>query len=187
MVFSAVFLIIVVGNLRNIYSEKIYEDENDPKLEDTQFAVVFGASVDKNGEPTKMLEDRVESAVTLYEAGVIQRIVISGNDEAEFSEVKAMRNILKKNNIPDFLIIEDKEATSTFETCLNVKKELKINKAILITQEFHLPRALYLCNSLGVESVGFAADRGAYTDQRLIQIRENFAIIKGFLDVNILR
>lgn len=184
--FGILLFAIIYSNLVNVYSEKIYEDTN--SVEKQQFAIVFGASVDQNGNPSKMLEDRVNKAVELYKQGVVQRILISGKDSyVNFSEVEVMKEILLRNNIPDFVIIEDNKSQRTYDTCYRAKKVFNLNKAILITQNFHLPRALYICNSLGVNSVGVPADSGVYVDQRTLSIRENLAIIKSVLDINILR
>lgn len=185
-IFSTIFFLIVQSTLATLYSGKVYEDIK--YIDDSQYAIIFGASVDENGNPTKMLEDRVLSGVDLYKKGKVQRILISGNSTSEaVDEVKIMRRILKDNDIPDFVILEDGNAERTLDTCYNAKTEFKINRAILVTQEFHLPRALYLCNSLGVESEGFNADLSVYDDLGVLKFRERFALIKAFLDISILR
>ncbi len=185
-IFSVIFFLIVQSTLATLYSGRIYEDPKN--LNDTQYAIIFGASVDENGNPTRMLEDRVLSGVDLYKNGKVQRILISGNSKsANFDEVKVMRDILKRNDIPDFVILEDGNSERTYDTCYNAKTEFKINQAILVTQRFHLPRALYLCNSLGVESDGFTADLSVYDDLGVLKFRERFALIKAFLDISILR
>jgi vancomycin permeability regulator SanA len=180
--YSIVFCLLLEQTLSNIYKDRIFSNIND--VDSKPVAIIFGATLDQNGNPTQMLTDRVNTAIDLYKQGKVQRILISGNGQyVNFNEVAIMKQILRENGIPDFVILEDEKSQRTFDTCFRAKRDFKINQAILITQNFHLPRALYLCNSFGIDSIGFAADKSIYQDQKMLDYRENFAIIKSYLDI----
>jgi vancomycin permeability regulator SanA len=186
VIFIVLFFLILEISIFRVYSDKIYTNIED--LEKQKTAIVFGSGVDGQGGPSLILQDRILAAVELYKQGVVQQILISGDARfVNFDEVTAMKNYLLDQEVPEYIIIEDRKGYRTYDTCLRAKAEYQINKAILVTQEFHQPRALYTCNSLGVESVGYAADNNIYEDIRWFSLRERFAMISAIWDVVIAR
>ncbi|MFN0121829.1 MAG: vancomycin high temperature exclusion protein [Blastocatellia bacterium] len=149
-------------------------------------AIVFGAGVYSDGSPSPMLEDRVRTAATLYAAGKVDRILVSGdNREASYNEPRAMRDALLERAVAAEHIILDYAGRSTYETCLRARDIFGVRRALLVTQEFHLPRALYLANSLGIEAWGVIADRRDYGPVMQYQeAREMGAEIKAFFNIH---
>jgi vancomycin permeability regulator SanA len=125
-------------------------------------AVIFGAGI-RNGLPTPMLYDRVASAVDLYRAGVVEKLLMSGDNRfIDYNEPEVMRQTALKLGVPDKDIVLDYAGRSTYETCYRVGAIFGLSDAVLVTQRFHLDRALMTCNQLGVRAVGYAADRRPY-------------------------
>jgi vancomycin permeability regulator SanA len=182
----SLFALLIMGMAISLvvlsYQDKIYQDIQ--TVPNKQYAIVFGMGGADDGKSDQLLEDRAITAANLYRKGAVQRILISGKNT---SETAIMRDILQKNAVPNFAILEDNTAQHTYETCRDAKKTFKINQAILVTQQYHLPRALYLCNSFDIDAVGLTADQNIYEQIRTLQIREYPAIIKAILNINIFR
>lgn len=149
-------------------------------------AIVFGASVHPNGDLSRMLEDRVETAIALYKAGKVDRILVSGdNRRPEYNEPKAMADYLLTHAVAPQDIVLDYAGRSTYDTCLRAREIFGVPRPLLVTQEFHLPRALYLAHSLGLDAVGVVADRQEYGGSLFYQeLREQLAEVKAFLNVH---
>ena len=117
--------------------------------------IVFGAGVWADGTPTPMLADRVEGAVELYRLGRVHKILMTGdNGTPEYNEVVAMQQYAERLGVPNKDIKLDYAGFSTYESCYRARAIFGIEKAVLITQKYHLPRAVYTCNKLGIDSVG---------------------------------
>jgi SanA protein len=126
-------------------------------------AIVFGAGLRRDGTPTTVLSDRVETAVELYKQGKVSKLLMSGDNRFEYyNEPEAMRQYALQLGMPDEDIVLDYAGRRTYDTCYRAGSIFGVKKAILVTQLFHLPRAIYTCNNLGVESVGVEADRTYY-------------------------
>ncbi len=125
-------------------------------------AVVFGAGV-RNGRPTPMLYDRVASAADLYKAGVVDKLLMSGDNRfIDYNEPEVMRRTAVQLGVPESDIVMDYAGRSTYETCYRARAIFGLKDAILVTQRFHLDRALMTCSNLGVQAIGYVADRRAY-------------------------
>ncbi|HYE73739.1 MAG TPA: ElyC/SanA/YdcF family protein, partial [Blastocatellia bacterium] len=155
--------------------------------EKPRVAIVFGASVHPNGELSQMLEDRVETAIALYREGKVDRILVSGdNRQPEYNEPKAMYDYLVTHAVAPKDVVLDYAGRSTYETCLRAKEIFGLHRALLITQEFHLPRAVYLAHSLGLDGTGVIADRRDYgTGTSYQKVRELFAEVKAYFNVHL--
>lgn len=147
--------------------------------------IVFGAGLRRDGRPSPILADRVRTAVDLYRSGKIHRLLLSGSVSAGYDEPQAMRQLALELGVPDEDLLLDRGGSRTFETCRRAKVEFGIQRAILVSQRFHLPRALAICHGLQVEAVGVAADRRTYygSAQRYWQLREIPATLVAFLDL----
>jgi SanA protein len=153
-------------------------------------AIVFGAGLRYDGTPTAILRDRVETAVQLYNNGKVEKLLMSGdNTVVEYNEPESMRQFALSLGVPDEAIVLDYAGRRTYDTCYRAKAIFGVESAILVTQDFHLPRALYLCNHLGVEAVGVEANNFDYRKiSRLIwNTRELFATFGAFMDVYIFK
>jgi SanA protein len=126
-------------------------------------AIVFGAGLRRDGTPTTVLRDRVETATELYRQGKVAKLLMSGDNRFEnYNEPEAMRQYALQLGVPDQDIVLDYAGRRTYDTCYRAGAIFGVKQALLVTQLFHLPRALYTCNNLGVEAVGVEADRAYY-------------------------
>jgi vancomycin permeability regulator SanA len=143
-------------------SSLIYES-TDKRLPAHHVALVFGAGLNNSGGPSAMLYDRVATAADLYKANKVDKLLMTGdNSEVTHNEVEVMRQTALQMDIPDDDIVLDYAGFSSWDSCYRAREVFGLSDATLVTQRFHLPRALYVCNHLKVESVGVAADRQSY-------------------------
>ncbi len=149
-------------------------------------AIVFGAGLLRDGSAGPVLRDRVETAVTLYQQGKVNKLLMSGDNRfIEYNEPEAMRQYALDLGIPDQDIVLDYAGRRTYDTCYRANAIFQVDSAILVTQGFHLPRALFLCNWFGIESTGVEANNTYFRKiSRLYwHTRELFATTQSVLDV----
>ncbi|OKJ90649.1 hypothetical protein AMK31_02685 [Streptomyces sp. TSRI0107] len=148
----------------------------------TEVAVVFGAGL-WNGEPSPYLAHRLDAAAELYRAGRIEVVLVTGdNSREDYDEPDAMRSYLTRQGVPDTRIVSDYAGFDTWDSCVRAKKIFGVDEAVLISQDFHIRRAVALCRAAGVESYGVGvADR---RDATWVYggVREVFASGKAALD-----
>lgn len=173
---ATVMPVITVLLVRQTYQGKIYTNPAD--ITHYKVAIVFGTTVSDN-TPSIALQDRIDAAVTLYKQGKVEKIIMSGNGTT--GEPQAMVASAVKLGIPATALFADLDSTRTFDTCYRARNVFDIGRAVLISQTVHLERALYLCNSLGVNSIGFAAAATTPEDSG----REFFSYLKAFWDINL--
>ena len=179
------FLIIILGiNFYVKYNSNKLCFKNINNLPETEVAIVFGAGI--NGDvPSKYLKDRLDAGILLYKNKKVQKLLLSGdNGSDEHDEIVVMKKYCYKNGVDTTKIYVDYAGFDTYSTMIRAKKVFNVKKAILISQNYHLDRAVYLGNALGVESVGFIADNGEYNMQKLNKFRELLATVKSVIDVN---
>lgn len=151
-------------------------------------AVVFGAGLTASGRPTTVLKDRVATAVDLYQAGKVEKILMSGDNRfIDYNEPGAMKSYALELGMPEDDIVLDYAGRRTYDTCYRAGAIFQLEEAILVTQKFHLPRALYTCSSLGLEATGVSADRRYYRDEDFWKVREAFASLIAAIQVHITR
>lgn len=151
------------------------------ELEDVDCILVLGAGI-KNNKPSPMLEDRLQTGIELYEKNISKKILVSGDHtKIDYDEVNVMKNYLKENNIPSNDIFMDHTGISTYDSIYRAKKIYKAKKIIIVTQEYHLYRSLYIANRLGIDAYGIAADKKEYPNQDKRDLREIAARIKDFI------
>jgi SanA protein len=181
--------VLILGLSRTITGvqamSRLYNLQNAPQK---KVAIVFGAGLTRDGQPTTVLRDRVEAAAYLYFAGKVEKILMSGDNRfASYNEPGAMRTYALSLGVPDQAIVLDYAGRRTYDTCYRAKAIFGVQQALLVTQTFHLPRALYLCNALGIQADGVSADLHPY--RRSIQViwnlRELPASLTALLDVHV--
>ena len=169
-----------------IYSaNRIYQKNDAPSK---RLAIVFGAGLKRDGTPTTILRDRVETAASLYFDHKVEKILMSGDNRFEnYNEPEAMKQYALSLGVPDEAIVLDYAGRRTYDTCYRAKAIFGATEALLITQKFHLPRALFLCNALGLQADGVVASNHHYWRGYLIiwNIREQMATFGAFLDLYI--
>jgi len=156
--------------------------ENPPRI-----AIVFGAKVWDDKSPSPVLYDRIVTAVELYRAGRVEKILMSGDNPSEnYDEPTAMKQVAIRLGVPEENVILDFAGRRTYDTCYRAREIFDVRKAILVTQAFHQARALYLCNDLGVNSIGITADRRKYEGERYWAFREFFSKASAWFETNFL-
>jgi vancomycin permeability regulator SanA len=149
-------------------------------------AIVFGAGLRRDGTPTAILRDRVETAVRLYLDGKVEKLLMSGDNSVEYyNEPEAMRQYAISLGVPDEVIVLDYAGQRTYDTCFRAKAIFGVKSALLVTQKFHLPRALFICNMLGLTASGVEANNLNYRNVSLLiwNVREQLATAAAFLDL----
>jgi len=187
---SAVFLTAVIllilactAYVRLIHRTLIVQPAQTPQ---SQAIMILGASIKSNGQPSDALRDRLETGIGLYKSGKAPLILLTGDDgRNRADEITVMKNYILKAGVPESAIFTDGQGYRTYESCARANKPFNIKQAIIVTQKFHLPRALYLCHRLGVDSVGVSADLHAYKDIHWFTVRDWLASFKAWLDINI--
>jgi len=148
-------------------------------------AVVLGARVYADGRPSRFLRERVEVGVGLYLDGTVDRLIMSGDgdDSSGFGEPTVMRQVAEQMGVPADAIQEDPLGVDTYSSCLNARDTFGATSVIMVSQEFHVPRAVWVCDRIGLDS------QGAYPAQRLTKstlvghVREVAADAKAMIDV----
>lgn len=152
----------------------------------TRVAIVFGAGLLRDGSAGPVLSDRVETAVKLYQTGRVNKLLMSGdNSFVEYNEPEAMRQYALERGVPNEDIVLDYAGRRTYDTCYRAKHIFQVDTAILVTQAFHMPRALFLCNWFDVESTGVEANNRYFLKRSRIywNTRELFANFQAVWDV----
>lgn len=151
-------------------------------------AIVFGAGLRRDGGPTPILYDRVATAAELYHSGKVEFLLLSG-DGLSNREPPAMRRAALDLGVPDAALTLDDAGLDTYATCYRARNVFGLTRAVLVTQTFHLPRALFLCDALGMQAQGVSADRRVYRERSLAfwNLREVFATANAWLEVNVTR
>jgi len=151
-------------------------------------AIVFGAGLQRDGSATPILRDRVAAAAELYFSGKVERLLMSGDNRfLYYNEPGAMRAYALSLGVPAEAIVLDYAGRRTYDTCYRAKAIFGLTEAILVTQSFHLPRALYTCNQLGLDSIGVDADRQPYRKVSMLywNLRELVATAAALWDVHV--
>lgn len=164
--------------------DKLYANAED--IEPAPIAVVLGASVQSDGQPSDALRDRLLVAQSIYERKLVPKILVTGDDgQYHIDETKIMRDFLEARGVPPQDIIEDGHGYRTYESCKRAVQVFGVKRAIVITQRFHIGRALYLCNRLGMDARGIASDLTSYRRIAFFTARDIAASIEAWWDVNI--
>ncbi len=158
-----------------------------PTEEPKRVAIVFGAKVWDDGSPSNTLYDRVLTGVELYRANRVKSLLMSGDKTGEnYDEPAAMKKLAVSLGVPESDIILDNDGKKTYDTCFRAKEIFDVKKAILVTQDYHQPRALYLCNNLGIDSIGITANRRKYVSEWYYHFREFFSTANAWIEINLL-
>jgi SanA protein len=151
-------------------------------------AIVLGAGLQRDGTPSPVLRDRVETAAELYFSGKVEKLLLSGDNRfIYYNEPGAMRTYALSLGVPDKDLVLDYAGRRTYDTCYRARAIFGVEQAIIVTQTFHLPRALYLCSQLGLSVTGISADRRRYDPITLLywNLREIPATLVAMWEVNI--
>lgn len=161
-------------------AERILSAEEAEKL-DADCILILGCGVREDGTPSLMLRDRLETGIALYEAGAAEKFLMSGDHgRKEYDEVNTMKYFAMERGIPSEDIFMDHAGFSTYDSMYRARDVFCVEKVIIVTQEYHLPRALYVAEKLGLEAYGVAALDVNYHGQAYREFREMLARAKDF-------
>lgn len=176
------FVCAAAINLYICYSvhDRIYHPDA-LRLEEADCILVLGAGVRADGSPSHMLEDRLIVGKQLYESGVSDYLLLSGDHGSEeYDEVNCMKEYMLENGIPREPIFLDHAGFSTYESLYRAKEIFGAEKVVIVTQKYHLYRALYIADALGLDAIGATADLRTYVGQSMRETREIAARVKDF-------
>ena len=182
IVLIVIILVPVIINFYVILSTKNRIVSGDSELlTDIDYIVVLGAGI-RRGKPSPMLEDRLKTGISLYNNDISNKILITGDHmNDDYDEVTVMKNYLLEHGIPEEDIITDNYGISTYDSIYRVKNVYKSNKVVIVSQRYHLYRALFLSDNLDLESYGVEANLRYYYGQWYREIREILARNKDFI------
>ncbi len=180
----SIIAVIVLGI--NFYvtistSKQIIKESEYTSLTDVDCIIILGAGI-WGDKPSPMLEDRLQEGINLYKNNVADKIIMSGDHgRIEYDEVNTMKNYAIDKGIPSENIFMDHAGFSTYESIYRAKDIFEAKKVVIVTQEYHLYRALYIANQLGLEAYGVGADPRKYVGAVNREIREILARDKDFI------
>lgn len=174
-------LFIINIHVKSAGKDRMLTVEQATELEDVDCIIVLGCQVKDNGSLSDMLRDRMWRALELYEAEAAPKLLVSGDHGREdYDEVGAMKNYAVENGVPSENIFMDHAGFSTYETVYRAKEIFEAEKVIIVTQEYHLYRALYIAEQLGIEAYGVSSDFHNYAGQTMRECREILARCKDW-------
>lgn len=184
IIFIIIIAIIILGiNLYVILSTKkqIIKEEKYTELSDIDCIIILGAGIVKD-KPSHMLEDRLLEGIKLYQNNISNKIIMSGDHgRKEYDEVNVMKNYAIQKGVPSENIFMDHAGFSTYESIYRARDIFKARKVVIVTQKYHLYRALYIANQLGIEAYGVGADLRQYVGRIYREMREILARNKDFI------
>jgi vancomycin permeability regulator SanA len=179
--FAGFGVLVIDGWVRLSTKNSILTPEEAAALEDADCILVLGCLVRSNGVPSDMLADRLRRGVSLYALGAAPKLLMSGDHgRTDYNEVAAMKQYAIDAGIPSEDVFMDHAGFSTYESIYRAKEIFGADKIIIVTQQYHLYRALYAARAMGMEAYGVAADYHTYVGQSLRDLREVLARVKDF-------
>ncbi|MBO5837972.1 MAG: YdcF family protein [Oscillospiraceae bacterium] len=177
---SAILLGINLWVTESVKSNIINEQQA-AKLQDVDCIIVLGCQVRDDGTPSHMLEDRLRRGVSLYDLKAAPKLLMSGDHGTEgYDEVDAMKHYAVDAGVPSADVFMDHAGFSTYDTVCRAKEIFQAQKVIIVTQTYHLYRAMYIAKQIGLEAYGVAAEYRQYGGQLARDIREVLARVKDF-------
>ena len=178
---GVIALCSINGYVKSVAKERILTVEETATLEDVDCIIVLGCQVRDDGTLSHMLRDRLMRGLEVYHAGATPKLLMSGDHgRKEYDEVNAMKQYAIENGVPSEHVFMDHAGFSTYETVYRAKEIFEADKVIIITQEYHLYRALYIADKLGLEAYGVSADLNKYAVQSMRDFREVLARCKDW-------
>lgn len=167
------------------YTSLVYESVE--SVPPRPVALVLGAGLWSDGSPGPVLADRVATAADLYHAGKVEKLLCSGDNRfVDYNEPAAMKEYALALGVPEEDIVLDYAGRRTYDSCYRARAIFGVDAAVVVTQRFHAPRALFLCEAQGLDVVAVPADRRVYAARQVIwQTREYLAVLLAWWDVNV--
>lgn len=186
-IFGAFSALVAAVNLRvNALGNPLIRTPEE--VEPCRAGLIFGAYALPDGRPSSALQDRLDTGLKLYQMGKFERFILSGDHgRKQYDEVNTMRRYLEERGVPKEDLFLDHAGFDTYDSLYRARHVFKARELILVTQKFHLPRALYIGEALGLDCQGVEADIHTLQSLRQLQLREVAAKVKAVLEVNFKR
>ena len=189
ILFSVIGIVLIIFTILGIEaiflrhtSEDIYSDIS--KIPPRETLIILGASVHSDGKLSPILKDRVDTAIKLYRSNKVKNFHVTGDHRTEdYNEIAAMVAYLRERGIPQNQITSDHAGLDTYDSMYRAGKLFNVENATVVTQKFHLPRALFISGQLGFNYFGFTADQRAYQTEYRLKQREKLANVKALWEV----
>lgn len=179
---GVVFVFSTIGYVQLAQTGSVVPDRQ--SLKPVEYAIVLGASVKQDGTPSDALADRVMEAVDAYKEGKVKKLLMTGDDgKFHVNEVETMARIAIEAGVTSTDVIVDGQGYRTYESCKRAAEIFRITEAVVVTQRFHLGRALFLCGHFGIDVQGLPADRHPYQRIVFFTARDLAASFKAWWDV----
>ncbi len=189
-VFAALVLVLLLAVaavfaidawVRASTEERVLTMEQVAEVPEADCIIVLGCGVYPDGSPSPMLADRIARGIELYEQGAAPKLLMSGDHgKVDYNEVGKMKEVAMDAGVPSEDVFMDHAGFSTYETMARARDVFGAKRVLVVTQGYHLPRALYLAHSLGLDAYGVAADLRPYAGQEARDVREVLARVKDF-------
>ncbi len=172
------------GYVKQSGKKQILTVQEAQELADVDCILVLGCAVWSGGRPSYMLEDRLLVGTQLYENGVSGKLLMSGDHgRKDYDEVNTMKDFAMEQGVPSEDIFMDHAGFSTYESMYRAKEIFQADKIVIVTQEYHMYRALYVAKQLGMEAYGVTSDPRTYQNQTYRELREILARVKDVFTV----
>jgi SanA protein len=179
-------LALLVPNLVITQSAKDYIVQSPEDAPRAQVAIVLGARIWVDGTPMDMLGDRLETGVRLYESGKVDKLLLSGEHyQVPYNQVDSMLQYVLQRGVPEEDVFTDNAGLSTYDTMYRAREVFQVKSALVVTQDFHLSRAVYTARHLGLEAIGVVADLQSYRDEAPNAAREILARVNAVIELHI--
>ena len=188
--FRFLILIVILGlcllfgidfYVRSSTKDRIISPEDISSVSDADCILVLGAGIRTDGSPSPMLQDRLNTGIALYQNGAAPKLLMSGDHGREdYNEVQTMMDITLEQGVPSEDVFMDHAGFSTYDSLYRARDVFQARKVIIVTQKYHLYRALYIARSLGLDEWGVYADTRRYRGQSQRDFREILARDKDF-------
>ena len=182
---AAVCLVAVFAidaHVRSSAESRIVTADETARLDGIDCIVVLGCGVRPDGQPSDMLADRIAQGVALYEKGASPKLLMSGDhSRSDYDEVNTMSNVAVEAGVPADDVFMDHAGFSTYESMYRARDVFGAKRIVIVSQRYHLYRALYVAERLGLDAYGVSADLRPYAGQETREVREILARVKDFL------
>jgi SanA protein len=187
LIAALVFLIVLIitSTAANLTTRSLIFNPED-SIQPYPVAIIFGAGLNRDGSPSTVLRDRVATGVDLYKSGKVKKLLMSGDNRfLNYNEPGAMQQYAISQGVPETDIVMDYAGRRTYDTCYRAKHIFQLESAVLVSQDYHLPRAVFTCKELGLPAIAVRADRRTYRSlpSLIWKVREMPATLTAFVEV----
>ncbi len=181
MVVGLISVLAINGRVVSVGKERLLTAQQAAELDDVDCILVLGCGVKADGTPSLMLQDRLERSLQLYQLDVAPKLLMSGDHgRQDYDEVGTMKEFVVDAGVPSSDVFMDHAGFSTYESMYRAKDVFQAGKIVIVSQEYHLYRAIYIAQALGLDAYGVAADGEDYAGQWGRDVREVLARVKDF-------